>query len=181
MNTYWVENIVVHLLCLCSIYWRLRRDLVRTRYTPDEFFCRVAKFDIIRHAPCRAHFLVNVTRPLCSTTRAKTSYKLHFTSLIFKTPHHIFIVIVCNYSCHISGPMKETLSDFWKMVWENHCKIIIMLCDLWREGMVGYAWVITWYLLELKHIMTTIETGEKHFLLSIKTLHVHCVCTTGTF
>ena len=33
------------------------------------------------------------------------------------------------------GPKKETIEDFWTMVWENECYIIIMLCNEKENGM----------------------------------------------
>lgn len=32
------------------------------------------------------------------------------------------------------GPMEETVQDFWQMIWENQCKIIIQLTDLSENG-----------------------------------------------
>lgn len=30
--------------------------------------------------------------------------------------------------------MEETVQDFWQMIWENQCKIIIQLTDLSENG-----------------------------------------------
>ena len=32
------------------------------------------------------------------------------------------------------GPLQNTVDDFWRMVWELKCKVIIMLCHLTEEG-----------------------------------------------
>eukprot|EP00731_Ephydatia_muelleri_P025777 Em0017g860a len=32
------------------------------------------------------------------------------------------------------GPLQNTVDDFWRMVWEFKCKVIIMLCHLTEEG-----------------------------------------------
>ena len=34
------------------------------------------------------------------------------------------------------GPMEETVSDFWRMVWEYQSKCIVMLCKLEENGEV---------------------------------------------
>ena len=34
------------------------------------------------------------------------------------------------------GPMKNTVEDFWKMMWEYQCGCIMMLCDLIEDGQV---------------------------------------------
>lgn len=32
------------------------------------------------------------------------------------------------------GPILSTVNDFWRMVWQEKCKIIIMLCELVEQG-----------------------------------------------
>ena len=32
------------------------------------------------------------------------------------------------------GPLPETFSDFWRMVWENNCSTIIMLAKTFEKG-----------------------------------------------
>ena len=34
------------------------------------------------------------------------------------------------------APMKETVEDFWHMIWETQSKAIVMLCNLEEEGKV---------------------------------------------
>ena len=35
------------------------------------------------------------------------------------------------------GPLKNTIVDFWKMIWEFRCGCIVMLCELEEEGKVS--------------------------------------------
>uniref|UniRef100_A0A915AI42 Uncharacterized protein n=1 Tax=Parascaris univalens TaxID=6257 RepID=A0A915AI42_PARUN len=32
------------------------------------------------------------------------------------------------------GPMETTIADFWRMIWQEHVELIIMLCELCEEG-----------------------------------------------
>ena len=34
------------------------------------------------------------------------------------------------------GPLESTVSDFWRMVWEQHCSTIVMLTGLQENGKV---------------------------------------------
>lgn len=27
------------------------------------------------------------------------------------------------------GPLQKTVDDFWRMIWEKECKVIIMACN----------------------------------------------------
>lgn len=35
------------------------------------------------------------------------------------------------------GPTEQTVADFWRMVWEHDCAIIVMLTKTWELGRVG--------------------------------------------
>ncbi|XP_057370010.1 mucin-2-like [Daphnia carinata] len=39
-----------------------------------------------------------------------------------------------NFYIGCQGPMEETVEDFWQMIWENQCKIIVQLTDLSENG-----------------------------------------------
>lgn len=34
----------------------------------------------------------------------------------------------------VQGPMENTVADFWRMIWQEHVELIIMLCELCEEG-----------------------------------------------
>ena len=34
------------------------------------------------------------------------------------------------------GPLKNTVEDLWKMMWEYQCGCIMMLCQLMEDGQV---------------------------------------------
>jgi protein tyrosine phosphatase len=33
------------------------------------------------------------------------------------------------------GPLSETVNDMWRMIWENDCKCIVMLCQTMEQGL----------------------------------------------
>lgn len=35
------------------------------------------------------------------------------------------------------GPLKDTVDDFWRMVWEHRASTIMMLCQLEEKGKVS--------------------------------------------
>ena len=46
----------------------------------------------------------------------------------------------CNYvtAAMVTGPMPNTVSDFWRMIWENKLPTVVMLTRC-QEGKVSYS------------------------------------------
>jgi len=42
------------------------------------------------------------------------------------------------------APMKTTSQDFWRMVFERECGLIVMLSDLVESGEVGITYNLPW-------------------------------------
>lgn len=40
------------------------------------------------------------------------------------------------------GPMKSTVNDFWRMMWEHKSRVLVMLCDLTEDGKVPKITII---------------------------------------
>ena len=38
----------------------------------------------------------------------------------------------------LKGPTQETLTDFWRMIWQENCATIVMLTNLAEAGKVGF-------------------------------------------
>ena len=51
------------------------------------------------------------------------------------------------------APMKETVEDFWHMIWETQSKAIVMLCNLEEEGKVGCVCV---HVTSYHHVWSTV-------------------------
>lgn len=57
----------------------------------------------------------------------------------------------------ITGPLKETVDDFWMMVYQNNCPTIVMLCNCWENNM-SKSW--QYWPLEVGHTMVLGEVRE---------------------
>ena len=57
------------------------------------------------------------------------------------------------------GPLKNTVEDLWKMMWEYQCGCIVMLCQLMEDGQV-----LVIYNLQRQRLV--ISLGEQLLLLA---------------
>ena len=47
------------------------------------------------------------------------------------------VIIICNHQHTIPGPMPNTVSDFWRMIWEKRLPNIVMLTKCMEAGRVS--------------------------------------------
>ena len=45
------------------------------------------------------------------------------------------------------APLQETVSDFWRMIWEFKSKAIVMLCNFEESGQVSSYYCASYYIL----------------------------------
>lgn len=55
---------------------------------------------------------------------------LEYNSLHFFFNSCFFLSIICVFFIIGLGPMEDTVSDFWRMIWEQHLELVLMLTNL---------------------------------------------------
>jgi len=45
------------------------------------------------------------------------------------------------------GPLPRTVNDFWRMIWEQETKVIVMACNVIEGSKVSDCWHSTWHFL----------------------------------
>lgn len=66
-----------------------------------------------------------------------------------------------------SGPLKETVDDFWLMIFQYNCPTIVMLCNCWENNM-NKSW--QYWPLEVGHTMVL---GEDREGIELEVTYVH--------
>ena len=67
----------------------------------------------------------------------------------------------------LSGPLKETVDDFWLMIFQYNCPTIVMLCNCWENNM-NKSW--QYWPLEVGHTMVL---GEDRDGIELEVSYVH--------
>lgn len=45
------------------------------------------------------------------------------------------------------SPLKNTVNDFWRMVWQEECKCIVMLSDVFTYARVSVAHIVQYWVI----------------------------------
>lgn len=56
----------------------------------------------------------------------------------FSNRNFIYILRCVLIMLKLTGPLDNTVNEFWKMVWQCDCGKIIMLTKIFEEGKVTY-------------------------------------------
>lgn len=69
--------------------------------------------------------------PVCPFAPPQKSTKIKKFYLIQGNKGEEKLYIACQ------GPMESTIEDFWRMIWEQQCKVVLMITDLQENGIVS--------------------------------------------
>ena len=71
---------------------------------------------------------------------------------------------------HSPGPIPETVSDFWRMVWEENSRTIVMLTNTHERGKVGY---MACWTKKMTYGCTVCSTSNYFVLFARTRTHTH--------
>lgn len=58
--------------------------------------------------------------------------------------HDVAFVCVLTVAACVVGPKEETVSDFWRMIWEQQTSIIVMVSRCEEGNRVRMGWMDGW-------------------------------------
>ena len=78
------------------------------------------------------------------------------------------------------APMKSTVNDVWRMVWEMNSRTIIMLCDLQEKDDVREVlYTVRHCMISRLHDGTLVMLAPQNLVAIILIAHSGCVCQPG--
>lgn len=72
-------------------------------------------------------------------------FDLHIFSLLHYVKNNICIDLfdiqgpknTRGYYIACQAPLQNTVDDFWRMIWEQQCRVVLMLTNLYENGIVS--------------------------------------------
>ena len=105
---------------------------------------------------------IYINANLVKAPEAERHYILSQGTIIKCQIHIKHLNLIC-----ISGPLKETVDDFWLMIFQYNCPTIVMLCNCWENNM-NKSW--QYWPLEVGHTMVL---GEDRDGIELEVTYVH--------
>ncbi|KAL5486487.1 hypothetical protein EMCRGX_G018974 [Ephydatia muelleri] len=100
-------------------------DMVSRRPSPDECSDGAQPYNKAKNR-YQNKLPYNASRPLLTTTGTEGS---DYINASFVDGYK-----QCKGYIATQGPLQNTVEDFWRMVWEFKCRVIIMMCPLTEKG-----------------------------------------------